>query len=725
MYYPQEVVDEVLANTDIVDVVSAHVHLKKKGKDYVGLCPFHSEKTPSFNVIPGKGIYYCFGCGAGGTAITFLMKYNNSTFLEALQELADRAQITLPQPDRSEASRRREQHRQELLAVNKDAAVYFYRLLRAPKGNRGMRYFTDRGLSPETMKMFGLGFADGARSDLTAYLQKKGYPDELILESDVAAFNEKQGIHDRFWNRVMFPIQDVRGRVIGFGGRVLGDGKPKYINSSDTQIFDKGRNLYALNLARRTKKEYMILCEGYMDVIAMHQAGFIEAVASLGTAFTPGQAALLRRYVRKVLLAYDSDAAGVRAALRNIGILRAGGLDCSVIDLRPHKDPDEFIKAEGKEAFRERIDGAENGFFYELRILSQSYRMDDPAQRTAFHREIAKKLCTFSDEIERENYILGTAEKYFIKADALRRLVARYGEATGYGSEAQKTSRENRPSYSGYTGGTAQAGERTGSGKPRIIDTGNRTQAGELTDRSRQANTGTKNTGRENTEEGQRSADRGGIPAAGTVPAGAGAGSAARSGNGRPAARAPSRPSRAQLALWRKQRILLTWISEEPEIFSQVRKYLCPEDFDGPVFRQTARLVWEQLSDGRGVCSPASIISSFETGEEQEAAAAMFSTRLEEAEESDGTGRAGRDPENVYNRDREAEQTSGRDRDKSLREILIAIKDASLKRMTQPQGGSAVSLQEVFLAKQQLQALRSAKNIQQHSRQTYRRKHNT
>ena len=435
MYYPQEVIDEVLANTDIVDVVSSHVHLKKRGKDYIGLCPFHNEKTPSFNVIPAKNMYYCFGCGAGGSAITFLMKYNNSSFAEALQDLADRAQITLPSPNYSEEAKKREQHRQDLLAINKETAVYYYRLLRSKRGERGMRYFTDRALSQETMKNFGLGFADGARSDLTAYLRKKGFSDELILESDVAVFDEKRGLHDRFFNRVMFPIQDVRGRVIGFGGRVLGDAKPKYINSSETQIFDKGRNLYALNLARRSKADHLILCEGYMDVIAMHQAGFTQAVASLGTAFTPGQAAILRRYTGKVLLAYDSDGAGVRAALRNIGILRAGGLESAVIDLRPHKDPDEFIKAEGKEAFQARIDGAENSFFYELRILSRSYRMDDPGSRTAFHREIARKLCTFSDEIERENYIAAAAEKYFIKTDSLRRLVAQYGMATGFGTE--------------------------------------------------------------------------------------------------------------------------------------------------------------------------------------------------------------------------------------------------------------------------------------------------
>ncbi len=637
MYYSQEVVDEVLANTDIVDVVSAHVHLKKQGKDYVGLCPFHNEKTPSFSVIPGKNMFYCFGCGAGGSAITFLMKYNNCTFREALQDLADRAQITLPAPNYSEETKKREQHRQDLLAVNKEAATYYYKLLRSRKGERGMKYFTDRALSAETMKMFGLGFADGARSDLTDHLRKKGFSDELILESDVAVFNEKQGLHDRFFNRVMFPIQDVRGRVIGFGGRVLGDAKPKYINSSDTQIFDKGRNLYALNLARRTKADHLILCEGYMDVIAMHQAGFNQAVASLGTAFTPGQAALLRRYTKRVLLAYDSDGAGVRAALRNIGILRNGGLESSVIDLRPHKDPDEFIKAEGKEAFQARIDSAENSFFYELRILSQSYRMDDPASRTAFHREIARKLCGFADEIERDNYIAAAAEKYFIKTDSLRRLVAQYGNANGYGTDTQ--------SGAGERSKTFRSGRNQGESK----DFRSRIPPGDG-----------------NRESKSRA------PQAG--------------GNGAAAARPFSRrlapgPTRAQKALWEKQCLLLTWIIDDPRIFPQISRYLQPDDFDGEIYVRTASRLWDQLRKDPEAANAASVISSFETPQEQEATAAMFNSHLEGIEDKN-------------------------DREKTLRELVFFIKQASLDRMTR--AGGASSLQTLLTAKQQLQSLRSA-----------------
>ena len=699
MYYPQEIVDEVLANTDIVDVISAHVHLKKRGKDYVGLCPFHNEKTPSFTVVPGKNMYYCFGCGAGGSAVTFLMKYNNSTFTEALQELADRAGITLPVRELSEEAGKREKHRQDLLAVNKETATYYYKLLRSRRGERGMRYFAGRQLSPETLNKFGLGFADGSRNDLTAYLRKKGFSDDLILESDVALFNEKQGVHDRFWNRVMFPIQDVRGRVIGFGGRVLGDSKPKYINSSDTEIFDKGRNLYALNLARRSKKDYLILCEGYMDVIAMHQAGFIEAVASLGTAFTPGQASLLHRYTNRVLLAYDSDGAGVRAALRNIGILRSAGLDTAVIDLRPHKDPDEFIKKEGKEAFQERIDQAENSFFYELRMLSRSYTMDDPAQRTAFHREIAKRLCRFSDEIERDNYITAAADKYLIKLESLRRLVASYGEATGYGDQNERGRAGTAGYAQAYRGGRNGAVETgraagyaqayRGGGRNGDRETGRTaagTGAGEQVHGARQAGPGAGEKSRDTRQTGagpgRQGLDQG--------QAGTGSGRQEKAGPavraGRPGGASPL--SRAELALLNKQRMLLTMIIDERSVFPIVRQYLTPADFDGTLFRKTAEILWEQLEQGGDSACAASVISAFDTPEEQEAVAAMLNARAPEAEDGppdpDGLGR-------------------------TLRELVIAVKESSIARMSRTDGGSPASLQDLLAAKKLLQTIRTAR----------------
>lgn len=444
MYYPEEIVEQVIAANDIVDVIGSHVHLKKSGASFMGLCPFHNEKTPSFSVHPGKQVFHCFGCGEGGNVLTFLMKYENYSFQEALKVLADRAGIKLPEANYSEEARKRNDQRAELLAINKEAATYYFKLLRSPKGKKGLAYFEERKLSPQTMSAFGLGFADGSSSDMVSHLRSKGFSDENILLSGIAAYDEKRGLHDKFWNRVIFPIMDVTNRVIGFGGRVMGDGKPKYLNSPETPVFDKSRNLYGLNIAKKTKCGYFILCEGYMDVIAMHQAGFTQAVASLGTSFTDGQAAVLKRYVKQVLLSYDSDGAGVKAAMRNIGILHAAGLTGKVVNLEPYKDPDEFMKNLGPEEFQKRLDQAENSFFYQIRQIEKSYRMEDPASRSEFYHEIAKRLCGFADEIERDSYLKAMSQKYFIDEGMLRREVASYGRVlTGQEGQAD-AGREDR-----------------------------------------------------------------------------------------------------------------------------------------------------------------------------------------------------------------------------------------------------------------------------------------
>lgn len=445
MYYPEEIVEQVLAANDIVDVVGSYVHLKKSGASYMGLCPFHNEKTPSFSVHPGKQIFHCFGCGEGGNALTFLMKYENYSFQEALKVLADRAGIKLPEASFSEETRKKNRQKEELLAINKEAATYYFKLLRSPRGKRGLEYFAERKLSPQTMNAFGLGFADGASSDMVAHLRSKGFSDENILLSGIAAYDEKRGLHDKFWNRVIFPIMDVTNRVIGFGGRVMGDGKPKYLNSPETPVFDKSRNLYGLNVAKKNKCGYFILCEGYMDVIAMHQAGFTQAVASLGTSFTEGQAAVLKRYVKLVLLSYDSDGAGVKAAMRNIGILQEAGLTGKVVNLEPYKDPDEFMKNLGPEEFQKRLDNAENSFFYQLRQIQKNYRMDDPAARTEFYHEIAKRLCGFSDEMERDSYLRAAAQKYFIDEGMLRREVASYGRILASPEDGNRDALRIRP----------------------------------------------------------------------------------------------------------------------------------------------------------------------------------------------------------------------------------------------------------------------------------------
>ena len=431
MYYSEELVEEVRTRNDIVDVVASYVKLQKKGANHWGLCPFHNEKSPSFSVSGAKQMYYCFGCGAGGNVYTFLMNYENMSFPEAIKLLAERAGVQLPEAEDSAEVRQRENRRARLLEVNKEAAKFFYYQLRSPRGEIGRKYFQKRELTQETIHQFGLGYAGKNGEELVEYLRQKGFEDELIRDAGLASFSERRGLVSQFWNRVMFPISDINNRVIGFGGRVMGDGEPKYLNSPETPVFDKRRNLYGLNYARKARSGNIILCEGYMDVIAMHQAGFTQAVASLGTAFTPEQANLLRRYTDNVLLAYDSDGAGVKAALRGIGILREAGLSGKVINMKPYKDPDEFMKNLGKEAFQERIDKAENSFFFEIRVLAEQFDMDDPEQKTKFHREIARKLCEFSEDVERDNYLQAVADKYLIGIENMRKLVNTYAAQTG------------------------------------------------------------------------------------------------------------------------------------------------------------------------------------------------------------------------------------------------------------------------------------------------------
>ncbi|MCI9254019.1 MAG: DNA primase [Lachnospiraceae bacterium] len=582
MYYPEELIEEVRTKNDIVDVISGYVRIQKKGSNYFGLCPFHNEKSPSFSVSQSKQIFYCFGCGAGGNVITFLMEYENATFQEAVKILADRAGINLPEMEYNEEARQKESRRARLLEINKEAARYYYYMLRDSRGRTGYQYLSGRSLTDETMKKFGLGFADGSSSDLTAYLRARGYPDELLQESGLLAFDEKRGVHDKFWNRVMFPIQDGNHRVIGFGGRVMGDAKPKYLNSPETMIFDKSRNLYGLNFARTSRKGNIILCEGYMDVIAMHQAGFTQAVASLGTAFTTGQASLLRRYTEDVLLAYDSDGAGVNAAMRAIGILKESGLRGRVIDMKPYKDPDEFMKNLGAEAFEERISQAQNSFFFELSILERDYQMEDPESRTNFHREIAKKLCGFEEEVERENYIEAVAQKYHIGFDNLRRLVSGYAARTGLVQPAV------RP----------------------------------------KSTVARKNTPEENAK--------------------------------------------------RSQRLLLTWITEEPALYPKIRPYIAAADFTEPLYKEVAERLFTDLE--KGIFQPAAIVSTFEDEQEQRAVAEIFNTQLQEI-------------------------TTPKEREKAFHDIIYAVKKNSFEYYSGRMGSDMNALSQVIAGKKALEEL--------------------
>ena len=582
MYYPEELIEEVRVKNDIVTVVSGYVRLQKKGGNYWGCCPFHNEKTPSFSVSESKQMYHCFGCGVSGNVYTFVMQYENYTFPEAVKYLAEKAGVNLPEMEYSEQEKKRASRRARLLAVNKEAATFFYYNLRSPHGNVGMDYLKRRGLSDETTHKFGLGFAGKNGEELVKHLRAKGFSDDLIKEAGLATYSEKRGLLSQFWNRVMFPIQDSNHRVIGFGGRVMGDGEPKYLNSPETPIFDKRRNLYGLNFARTARSGNIILCEGYMDVIALHQAGFQQAVASLGTAFTAEQAALLKRYTDRVYLAYDSDGAGVKAALRGIGILREAGLSGRVIDMRPHKDPDEFIKNLGADAFKQRIEEAENSFFFEIRVLAARYDMKDPEQKTTFHREIARKLLEFTEDAERENYLTAIAEKYFIGADHLRKLVV---------------------SCAATSGGLRPI-ERPKSGIARKQDPDDKIK--------------------------------------------------------------------------QPQKLLLTWLVDEPALYKKVKQYISPEDFTEDVYRQVAEKLFSCLENPD--FQPAGLISTFEDEEEQALAAELIHTPFDRLE-------------------------NGKDREKAFHDILLAVKRNSYEKLAASLGTDMSALSKAVAGKKALEML--------------------
>lgn len=445
MFYSDDIVEEVRSRNDIVDVISEYAGLKKAGNSYKCCCPFHSEKTPSFTVSREKQMYHCFGCGAGGNVYTFIMKYENFTFPEAIEYLAKRAGITLPEQEMSPEDKKKYSRRQMLYDVNKSAAAYFHFLLtKTERGKLGYKYYKERGFTDETIAKFGLGYSDIYRDDLYKYLKNKGFSDSIMRDAGLVEFDEKSGPRDKFWNRVMVPITDINGKIIAFGGRVLGDAKPKYLNTKETDIFNKSRNLFAMDIARHSKKKGVILCEGYMDVIAMHQAGFDNAIASLGTAFTEGQANLIKRYTTDVYLAYDSDGAGRAAAMKAIQILRGLEMSQRVIDLKPYKDPDEFIKNLGSEQYENRVNEALTGRIYEIDSIVDNYDMNNPEEKTRFMKEAARLLAGIDDSAERQNYIDSVAAKYYMNVDELKKLVSKAGLAGDISRDVVYQTRELR-----------------------------------------------------------------------------------------------------------------------------------------------------------------------------------------------------------------------------------------------------------------------------------------
>lgn len=532
-YYSDEIIEEIRSRNDIVDVIGSYVTLRHKGNSYSACCPFHHEKTPSFHVSREKQMYHCFGCGVGGNVYTFVMEYENYSFPEAVHFLAERSGISLPEQELSEEQRKKDNYKTILKDINKHAAAYFHYLLtKSEHGAKGLDYYHGRGLTDETIQHFGLGYADVFQNDLYRYLHDKGYSDAQIKDAGLVRIDEKHGATDMFWNRVMVPILDINGKVIAFGGRVLGDGLPKYINTQETMIFDKGHTLFAMNLARRSKRRGIIICEGYMDVIAMHQAGFDNAVASLGTALTLGQAALIKRYTDEVYLAYDSDAAGTKATLKNVGILRTVGLTTRVIDLSPYKDPDEYLKAKGAEAFEKCITDAMTGIMFEVDTLSRSYRLKDPEEKVRFSKEVAKRLSTIEETVARHSYTDAVAEQYKLDRDGLKQLVTKYGTL-------QLSEENHAESKSGFT---------------------------------RMAQKDTSETGK-------------------------------------------------------TERLLLTWMVNEPRLFDILDGIIAPEDFQDKNCQAVARRLMEQYKQNHTV-SPASIVDGSEDIEQQRVIACIMQTEL-------------------------------------------------------------------------------------------------
>lgn len=437
MYYPDEIIEEIRNANDIVDVISSYVKLTKKGGSWFGLCPFHSEKTPSFSVSRAKQMYYCFGCHSGGNVISFVMQYENFTFEEAVKLLADRAGIKLPEIHMTSHARQEHDLKTKLLEMHKIAANYYYHELTAGKSKAGIDYFHNRKLTDETIRRFGLGYTGIGSNNLYKLLKEKGYDDELIKASGLVTIEEK-GAHDKFWNRVMFPLMDPNNKVVGFGGRVLGDGMPKYMNSPETKIFEKNRFLFGLNYARKTRRDFFFLCEGNMDVVMMHQAGFTNTVATCGTSLTANQPNIIKRYVNKVILMYDSDQAGIAAAQRAIPMLNDAGISVKILDLSPCKDPDELLKQYGSEEMEKRVNNAENSFVWNIGVMKTNYDMQDPQQKTEFEHKVAEALCGFSEALERDNYTRAVSQKYMIPYDELKKLVNSTGNK-GYGNAKLST----------------------------------------------------------------------------------------------------------------------------------------------------------------------------------------------------------------------------------------------------------------------------------------------
>lgn len=442
---PEEFLQELRLRNNISDVISGYVNLRRRGRNMVGLCPFHGEKTPSFTVYPETDSFYCFGCGVGGDVIGFIRRAENLDYIEAVKLLAQRAGMDMPEDSYDDSMQKL---RMRIYEANREAARFFHAQLYSPTGKSGLDYIRGRQLSERTIRSFGLGFAPNSWSALSDYLMKKGFKPTELVQANLAFKNKNGGISDRFRNRVMFPIIDVRGNVIAFGGRIMTDEKPKYLNTSDTVVFKKSNNLFALNKAKNAKSDKLILCEGYMDVIALHQAGFNYAIATLGTALTPEQAVIIKRYTSTVVICYDADEAGQKATARAIDILRKEGLNIKVLTIPDGKDPDEYIKRHGQNGpikFKNLLEGTGNDLEYRILKLKQSHNLTVPEGKVEFMTEAAKLLSALDNEIERDVYASKLCLEMGVEKAAFDRQVQRYRrnrEKTDKKAEFTKIQRE-------------------------------------------------------------------------------------------------------------------------------------------------------------------------------------------------------------------------------------------------------------------------------------------
>ena len=447
MAFPQQFLDELASRNDIVDVVSSYVALAKKGGNYFGLCPFHNEKTGSFSVSPDKQMYYCFGCRHGGGVVNFIMEIENLAFPDAVRFLAKRVNLDVPEDS---ASREESRRRQRVLALNKDAARWFYQNLSRPEGAAVGAYLAGRRISRKTAMNFGLGASLDSWDALLTAMQEKGYTKAELLAAGLVVRNKQGRLYDKFRSRLMFPVIDVRGDVVAFGGRVLDKSEPKYMNTTETIVYSKRRNLYGINLAKRTKRPNFILCEGNIDVITLHQAGFDNAVASMGTALTLEQTKILSRYTKELVLCYDNDAAGQMATQKNIDLLKDSDFSVRVLQLPRRlvdgeyvkQDVDDFIKLQGADAFEAVLSGSENQMDYRMEAVAARYDLSDGEQKIAYAGEISQLIASVSSAVEREVYAGRAAERAGISREAMLLEVKRaFGKKRG--QERRALQREN------------------------------------------------------------------------------------------------------------------------------------------------------------------------------------------------------------------------------------------------------------------------------------------